>query len=74
MVAGRRIVLQSKDMHALWVSPRVLQSMGPLPDEVSGGLIVRDASGKPTGTYTCVQGLVKLIRILQASSWTMLRR
>ncbi|EPT02697.1 hypothetical protein FOMPIDRAFT_1035858 [Fomitopsis schrenkii] len=50
-VAGRRIVLQSKDMHALWVSPRVLQSIGPLPNEVSGGLIVRDASGEPTGVF-----------------------
>ncbi|KAH9830731.1 amidohydrolase family-domain-containing protein [Rhodofomes roseus] len=51
VVADRLIVLQSKDGHALWVSKRVLQSIGTLPDEVPGGLIVRDASGKPTGAF-----------------------
>ncbi|KZT68292.1 amidohydrolase 3 [Daedalea quercina L-15889] len=51
VVADRRIVLQSKDGHALWVSKRVLQAMGTLPDEVPGGLIVRGASCKPTGVF-----------------------
>lgn len=49
MVAGRPIVLQSKDGHALWVSKKVLQAMGSIPDEVEGGIIIRDSSGKPTG-------------------------
>lgn len=49
VVAGRPVILQSKDGHALWVSLAVLQSMHPLPDEVEGGVIVRDAAGQPTG-------------------------
>ncbi|KAI0702541.1 amidohydrolase family-domain-containing protein [Earliella scabrosa] len=51
IVAGRPVVLQSKDGHALWVSRAVIQSMEPLPDEVEGGVIVRDASGQPTGVF-----------------------
>ena len=51
-MAGRSIVLQSKDGHALWVSSAVLKSISPLPEEVEGGVIVRDASGKPTGAST----------------------
>ncbi|KAI0666716.1 amidohydrolase family-domain-containing protein [Trametes maxima] len=50
IVAGRPIVLQSKDGHALWVSLAVLQSI-ELPNEVEGGVIVRDPSGKPTGVF-----------------------
>ncbi|KAI8975925.1 amidohydrolase family-domain-containing protein [Trametes punicea] len=51
IVAGRPVVLQSKDGHALWVSLTVLQSMEPLPDEVEGGVIIRDSFGKPTGVF-----------------------
>ncbi|KAI0656518.1 amidohydrolase family-domain-containing protein [Cubamyces menziesii] len=51
IVAGRPVVLQSKDGHALWVSLTVLQAMEPLPDEVEGGVIVRDSFGKPTGVF-----------------------
>ena len=57
VVAGRPVVLQSKDGHALWVSLAVLQSMDPLPDEVEGGVIVRDAAGKPTGVPTSLSSI-----------------
>ncbi|KAI0081997.1 hypothetical protein K474DRAFT_1586784 [Panus rudis PR-1116 ss-1] len=49
VVAGRPIVLQSKDGHAIWVSKKVLDGIQPLPDEVEGGVIVRDSEGNPTG-------------------------
>ncbi|KAI9059098.1 hypothetical protein FKP32DRAFT_1614248 [Trametes sanguinea] len=51
VVAGRPVVLQSKDGHALWVSLAVLESLKSLPDEVEGGVIVRDSFGKPTGVF-----------------------
>lgn len=50
MVAGRPIILQAKDGHALWVSRSVMANIEPVPDEVEGGVIVRDPLGKPTGT------------------------
>lgn len=49
LLKGRRIYLDRVDGHAAWVSNRVLQLMGDLPNEVDGGLIIRDPSGKPTG-------------------------
>lgn len=49
LLRGRRIYLDRVDVHAAWVSNRVLQLMGELPNEVDGGLIIRDSSGKPTG-------------------------
>lgn len=49
LLRGRRIYLDRVDVHAAWVSNRVLQLMGDLPNEVDGGLIIRDPSGKPTG-------------------------
>lgn len=51
-VRNRPIVLQSKDGHALWVSQKVIDAMEVIPDEVEGGVIVRDSSGKPTGTLS----------------------
>ncbi|KAM5535097.1 hypothetical protein V8D89_011183 [Ganoderma adspersum] len=51
IVAGRPVALQSKDGHALWVSSAVLKSIEPLPEEVEGGVIVRDSFGKPTGVF-----------------------
>ncbi|EIW68565.1 hypothetical protein TREMEDRAFT_13762, partial [Tremella mesenterica DSM 1558] len=39
------------DVHAEWVSQSVLDLMGPLPDHVEGGQIVRDAQGNPTGVF-----------------------
>ncbi|KAI0700891.1 amidohydrolase family-domain-containing protein [Cytidiella melzeri] len=49
IVAGRPIILQSKDGHALWVSQKILSAVQPLPAEVEGGVIVRDKSDQPTG-------------------------
>ncbi|KAG6370706.1 amidohydrolase 3 [Boletus reticuloceps] len=51
LLRGRRIYLDRVDGHAAWVSNRVLQLMGSLPNEVDGGLIIRDTSGKPTGIF-----------------------
>ncbi|TBU22980.1 amidohydrolase family-domain-containing protein [Dichomitus squalens] len=51
IVAGRPVVLQSKDGHALWVSSAVLKAMEPLPKEIEGGVIVRDSYGEPTGVF-----------------------
>jgi len=45
----RLISLTRIDGHARWVSPAVLRLMPNLPEEVDGGLIVRDKQGKPTG-------------------------
>ena len=77
-MAGRPIVLRSKDGHGYWVSNVVLQAMEPIPDEVEGGVIMRDSSGQPNGASTRV--LVPAphddsqtptdIRPHQASSWT----
>ncbi|KAF9513505.1 hypothetical protein BS47DRAFT_1372500 [Hydnum rufescens UP504] len=47
----RPIVLYRIDVHALWVSPKVLQLLGSLPEIVEGGLIVRDDVGSPTGLF-----------------------
>jgi predicted amidohydrolase YtcJ len=49
IVRQRRVVLESKDGHAIWVNSKVLEDISPLPEDVEGGVIVRDASGKPTG-------------------------
>ncbi|KAJ9103233.1 hypothetical protein QFC21_002656 [Naganishia friedmannii] len=46
---GVPIALKRIDIHAEWVSPRVLEIMGDLPLEVPGGQIIRDEHGKPTG-------------------------
>ncbi|OCH90259.1 hypothetical protein OBBRIDRAFT_793498 [Obba rivulosa] len=51
VVAGRPVVLQSKDGHALWVSRKVIEDMESLPDEVEGGVIIRDSDGNPTGVF-----------------------
>lgn len=45
------IALKRIDIHAEWVSPKVLEMMGELPEEVPGGQIIRDADGKPTGVF-----------------------
>ncbi|EGN99525.1 hypothetical protein SERLA73DRAFT_179580 [Serpula lacrymans var. lacrymans S7.3] len=49
IVRGRSIILQSKDGHALWISPHVLNTSLPFPNEVEGGVIVRDEFRNPTG-------------------------
>jgi len=48
-VRQHRVVLEAKDGHAIWVNSKVLEDISPLPEDVEGGVIVRDASGKPTG-------------------------
>ena len=48
-MAGRRLILQSRDGHAIWVSGRILLENQPYPDAVPGGIIVRDEAGNPTG-------------------------
>ncbi|RXK39578.1 hypothetical protein M231_03080 [Tremella mesenterica] len=45
------ISLARIDVHAEWVSQAVLDLMGPLPDHVEGGQIIRDAQGSPTGIF-----------------------
>jgi predicted amidohydrolase YtcJ len=45
------IALKRIDIHAEWVSPKVLEMMGPLPESVPGGQIMLDADGKPTGVF-----------------------
>ncbi|CAE6470089.1 unnamed protein product [Rhizoctonia solani] len=45
------IVLARTDVHAYWVSSEVIRRLGPLPDTVDGGEIVRDADGNPTGIF-----------------------
>jgi len=49
VIQGRPVVLQSKDCHAIWVSKKVLEASLPFPETIEGGVIVRDASGRPTG-------------------------
>jgi hypothetical protein len=49
VLRGRPIVLTRVDGHASWVSTRVLELIAPLPSAVPGGIIQRDAKGKPTG-------------------------
>jgi predicted amidohydrolase YtcJ len=47
----RPVVLQSHDMHALWVNTRALEQVGISADtpDPEGGVILRDADGQPTG-------------------------
>ena len=68
LLKGRFIALRRVDGHALWVSPKVLELAGPLPSQVEGGLIVRDANDQPTGRHT---GSMERSFIVQESSWIM---
>ncbi|KAF9054163.1 amidohydrolase family-domain-containing protein [Panaeolus papilionaceus] len=61
LLQGRLIALSRVDGHARWVSPAVLEHMGELPEEVDGGLIVRDSDGKPTGVF--VDNAMELINM-----------
>jgi predicted amidohydrolase YtcJ len=51
-VRQHRVVLEAKDGHAIWVNSKVLEDISPLPESVDGGVIVRDATGNPTGDVT----------------------
>ncbi|KAF4598377.1 hypothetical protein EYR38_006779 [Pleurotus pulmonarius] len=67
ILKGRPIVLQSKDCHALWLSPKAVESSLPFPDAVDGGVIVRDKLGKPTGVFLDnAQELVKQPPVTEA--------
>jgi predicted amidohydrolase YtcJ len=59
---GRRIILHSKDAHAVWVSSKVIEMSSPLPETVDGGTIFRDASGNPTGMTHSEYSHEKLLR------------
>jgi predicted amidohydrolase YtcJ len=52
---GKKISLARIDVHAEWVSQAIIDELesrpGGLPQEVDGGLIVRDEHGKPTGVF-----------------------
>ena len=60
VLKGRRIVLQSKDGHALWVSSAVIETTTELPETVDGGIIVLDVNGKPSGTLNFLVARMKL--------------
>ena len=49
LLRGRSVLLERIDYHARWVSNAILSKLNNLPDEVDGGLIIRDRIGKPTG-------------------------
>ena len=49
LLVGRPIVMRRVDGHALWVSSKVIEETGELPDHVEGGEIIRDDDGKATG-------------------------
>ncbi|KAN0134017.1 Amidohydrolase family domain containing protein [Lactarius tabidus] len=51
IVRQHRVVLEAKDGHAIWVNSKVLEDISPLPESVDGGVIVRDATGNPTGVF-----------------------
>jgi hypothetical protein len=53
-LSGRKIVLQSKDGHALWVSTPVIEAMGSIPEAIEGGIWTRTADGKPAGEQNIV--------------------
>lgn len=48
---GRPIILQGKDGHSIWVSPSTLKANAPYPTQIQGGVIIRDATGNPTGPH-----------------------
>ncbi|EPQ55837.1 hypothetical protein GLOTRDRAFT_138603 [Gloeophyllum trabeum ATCC 11539] len=51
LLQGRPISIARVDVHATWVSERVLDIMGGLPERVDGGEIIRDREGDPTGVF-----------------------
>ncbi|KAJ3805424.1 amidohydrolase family-domain-containing protein [Lentinula lateritia] len=65
LLTGRPIALQRVDAHASWVSTRVLEIMGDIPQKVEGGSIVRDSSGNPTGIF-----LDNAMSLIPVPEWT----
>jgi len=72
VLQGRPIVLQSKDCHALWVSQAALAPSYPLPEEVDGGVVVRDEAHKPTGVL--LDNAQELLKQPKLSHADLLRR
>lgn len=66
-----RVVLEAKDGHAIWVNSKVLEDISPLPENVEGGVIMRDASGKPTGNVNPPLYLICILSGSQVSFSTM---
>ncbi|KAG7091704.1 hypothetical protein E1B28_008106 [Marasmius oreades] len=61
VIRGRRVVLQSKDCHALWVSLAALDTCGEIPSDIEGGVVVTDVNSNPTGVLLDnAQELLKL--------------
>jgi predicted amidohydrolase YtcJ len=56
LLRGRFVLLARIDGHAYWVSNAILSKLNNLPDEVHGGLIVRDTAGNPTGSSYSLTG------------------
>lgn len=58
LLKGKKISLARIDVHAEWVSQAIIDELeampGALPEEVDGGLIVRDVNGRPTGVFVRV--------------------
>ncbi|KAG6813680.1 hypothetical protein H0H92_008528 [Tricholoma furcatifolium] len=72
VIRGRPVVLQSKDCHALWASSKAVQSSLPFPEDVDGGVIVRDDTGNPTGVFLDnAQELLKQPKVIESD---LLRR
>ena len=71
MIKGRLISLSRIDGHARWVSPAVLHQMSDLPENIDGGLIVRDKQGNPTGIF--VDNAINLIPIPEWTEGSMSR-
>nr|GAT57888.1 amidohydrolase 3 [Mycena chlorophos] len=67
LLRGRPILLYRVDVHVSWVSERVLELMGPLPDdsEIEGGSIVRYSDGNPTGIF-----LDNAMTLVPSPPWT----
>lgn len=49
LLRGRPVLLVRVDCHVYWVSNAILSKLSDVPEEVDGGLIVRDKAGNPTG-------------------------
>ncbi|TFK96870.1 amidohydrolase 3 [Pterulicium gracile] len=54
LLKGRPISLLRIDVHASWVSHKVIQltkEKGDIPTHIDGGFVMRDSAGEPTGVF-----------------------
>ncbi|KAF8070294.1 amidohydrolase family-domain-containing protein [Lyophyllum atratum] len=72
VIRGRPVVLQSKDCHALWVSSTAIERSMPFPENVDGGIIVRDDAGNPTGVL--LDNAQELLKQPELTEGDLLRR